>query len=137
MTTSTHEPGAANAPRSVEVPGLSHKAPIPLGARVGPVLCSSGIAGKDAATGQLPADAATQARHAFANLRAFLAAGGASLRDVVKLTVYVKDDSVRDAINAGWLECFPDPQDRPARHILTYELQHGMWLQLEVMAVIR
>lgn len=127
----------AHPPRSINVPGASHKAPIPAGARVGNVLCSSAIAGKDAATGQLPAEAPEQARLAFANLQALLTAGGATLSDVVKLTVYVKDDSVRDAINAEWLACFPDPHDRPARHIQVYDLQHGMWLQLEVMAVIR
>ena len=124
-------------PRSIDVPGASHKAPIPAGARVGNVLCSSAIAGKDAATGQLPAEAPEQARLAFANLQTLLTAGGATLSDVVKLTVYVKNDSVREAINAEWLACFPDPRDRPARHIQVVDLQHGMWLQLEVMAVIR
>jgi len=123
--------------RSIDLPGASHNAPIPAAARVGNVLCSSAIAGKDPATGQLPADAATQVRHAFANLRAVLAAGGATLADVVKLTVTIKDNAVREAINAEWLACFPDPHDRPARHIQVHDLQHGMWLQLEVMAVIQ
>ncbi|MDD2546840.1 MAG: RidA family protein [Burkholderiaceae bacterium] len=123
-------------PRSIDVPGASHNAPIPAGARVGPVLCSSAISGKDAATGQLPADPAQQVVQAFANLKTLLHAGGAQLSDVVKLTVYIKDNAVREAINAEWLACFPAPHDRPARHILVYDLQHGMALQLEVMAVI-
>lgn len=123
--------------RSIEVPGASHNAPIPAGARVGNVLCSSAISGKDAATGLLPPDAATQAERAFTNLKTLLQAGGATLSDVVKLTVSIKDNSVRDAINTQWLACFPDPHDRPARHILVHDLQHGMWLQLEVMAVIQ
>ena len=123
--------------RSIDLPGASHSAPIPAGARVGNILCSSAIAGKDAATGALPPDAATQARLAFANLRALLAAGGATLADVVKLGVTIKDNTVREAINAEWLACFPDSHDRPARHITVHDLQHGMWLQLEVMAVIR
>ena len=123
--------------RSLDLPGASHNAPIPAGARVGNILCSSAISGKDANTGQLPADAATQVRRAFDNLRALLVAGGATLADVVKLGVTVKDNTVRDAINTEWLACFPDPHDRPARHITVSDLQHGMWLQLEVMAVIR
>lgn len=123
--------------RSLDVPGASHNAPIPAGARVGNVLCSSAISGKDAATGLLPPDAATQAQLAFTNLKTLLQAGGATLSDVVKLTVYIKDNSVREAINAEWLACFPDPHDRPARHTLVYDLQHGMWLQLEAMAVIQ
>lgn len=130
-------PSSRPSCRSIEVPGASHNAPIPAGARVGNVLCSSAISGKDAATGLLPSDAATQAQLAFTNLKTLLQAGGATLSSVVKLTVYVKDNSVREAINAEWLACFPDPNDRPARHILVYDLQHGMWLQLEVMAVIQ
>jgi 2-iminobutanoate/2-iminopropanoate deaminase len=122
--------------RSIEVPGVAHNAPIPLGARVGPLLCSSGIAGKDGATGQLPADAASQTRLAFENMDKLLAAGGATLAHLVKLTVYVKDNSLRDAINTEWLARFPDPLDRPARHIVVHELQHGMWLQLEITAFV-
>ena len=123
--------------RSIELPGLGHKAPIPLAARVGPLLCSSGISGKDPATGQLPPHPATQARLAFDNLLRLLDAGGGSSDDIAKLTVTVKDDSVREAVNAEWLRCFPDPADRPARHILVHDLQHGMWLQLEFIAFIQ
>lgn len=123
--------------RSIDVPGASHNAPIPAGARVGNVLCSSAISGKDPATGLLPPDAATQAQLAFSNLKSLLQAGGATLSSVVKLTVYIKDNSVREAINAEWLACFADPHDRPARHTLVYDLQHGMLLQLEAMAVIQ
>ena len=123
--------------RSIEVPGLTHNAPIPLGARVGNLLCSSGIAGKNAATGQLSPDGSAQVVQAFANLRSFLQAGGARLSDVAKLTIYLKDDSLRQAINTEWLACFPDPADRPARHILHSDLQHGMALQLEVMALVQ
>ena len=87
--------------RSLNVPGAGHNAPIPLGARVGPLICSSGISGKDPATGQLPADAATQVHLAFANMDALLAAGGATLAHVAKLHITVNDNAVRDAINAG------------------------------------
>jgi 2-iminobutanoate/2-iminopropanoate deaminase len=122
-------------PHSIDVPGLAHNAPIPVGARVANLLCSSAIAGKDPATGRLAADAAGQARLAFDNLRRFLDAGGATLADVVKLTVYVKDDTVREHINAHWLAFWPDPAQRPARHIVVRDLQHGMALQLETLAV--
>ena len=123
-------------PRSLNVPNVGHKAPIPLGARVGNLIASSGIAGKDPATGALPSDGAAQAANAFANLQGLLVAGGATLADVAKLTITVKDDSLRDAINTQWLACFPDPDDRPARHIVVHDLQHGMLLQLEVLAFV-
>jgi 2-iminobutanoate/2-iminopropanoate deaminase len=122
--------------RSVEVPGLAHNAPIPVASRVGPLLCSSAISGKDAATGQLPADTTAQVRHAFANLRSVLAAGGAAPGDVAKVTVTVKDNGAREAVNAEWLALYPDPHARPARHIAVHDLQHGMALQLEFIALI-
>jgi 2-iminobutanoate/2-iminopropanoate deaminase len=123
-------------PRSVDVPGLGHNAPIPVASRVGPLLCSSAIAGKDPVTGQLPADPFTQAQNAFVNLRRVLAAGGATLADVARLAITIQDDGVRGMVNAEWLACFPDPADRPARHIVVHELQHGMALQLEFIALL-
>lgn len=123
-------------PRSIDVPGASHNAPIPAAARVGKILCTSAIAGKDASGHELPADAGAQARNAFANLRAVLAAGGAGLQHVVKLSIAIKAEPVRAAVNAEWLACFPDPHDRPARHITVQDLQHGMWLQIEAIAVL-
>lgn len=123
-------------PRSIHVAGASHKAPIPAAARVGNLLCTSAVSGKDPVSGELPADAGVQARNTFANLRAVLAAGGASMDDVVKFSVTIKSDAVREAVNAEWLTAFPDPHDRPARHIVVADLQHGMQLQIEVIAVI-
>lgn len=124
------------AKRSLHVPHVGHKAPIPLGARVGNILCSSAIAGRDPADGHLPPEATTQIAHAFTNLRALLAAGGASPDDVVRLAVTLADDALRDAVNAQWLALWPDADDRPARHISISALGHGMAIQLEVMAVI-
>ena len=64
-------------PRSIEVAGVSHgAAPIPMGARVGNILYSSGIMGKDPATDTLPGDAVQQARHVFLNMRSLLSAAG-------------------------------------------------------------
>jgi 2-iminobutanoate/2-iminopropanoate deaminase len=129
---------SSRRPRSIEVAGVSHgAAPIPMGARVGNTLYSSGIPGIDPANGKLPADAASQARFAFEHMRSLLAGGGAALEDVVRMTVYLKDNGAREYVNAEWLKCFPDPHDRPARHTLVYDLQHGMLLQLEIVAVVQ
>lgn len=124
--------------RSLHIPGVTHgPTPIPGGARVGNLICSSAIAGKDPATDKLPEEAVDQVRFAFANMETLLEHGGASASDVVKITVFLKDNSLRDAINDEWLRLFPDPDDRPARHIVPADLQRGMLLQLEVMAVVQ
>lgn len=126
-----------HSPRSIDVPGASHKAPIPAAARVGPMLCTSAISGKDPATGELPPDVEKQAHNAFLNLRNVLAVGGASLAQVVKFDVTLNHEAVRPALNSEWLAAFPDPADRPARHITVHDLQHGMHLQIEVIAFIQ
>ena len=132
MSTDFH----SNSRRSIEIDGVTHNAPIPAGARVGNILYSSGIMGKDPQTNQLPLDGASQARFTFQNLRTLLANGGATLSDVVRITAYVKDNSQRDALNAEWLQCFPHPDDRPARHTQVADLPGGMLLQIEAVAVI-
>jgi 2-iminobutanoate/2-iminopropanoate deaminase len=146
--TSSHSASANNSsnnkpsnpsrrPRSIEVQGVSHgNAPIPMGARVGNMLFSSGIMGKDPATDTLPPDASSQARFVFANLRTLLANGGASLQDVAHVKAYVADNAYREALNHEWLQCFPDPHDRPARHTVCTPLPVGMLIQIEVVALI-
>ena len=55
--------------RSLEIKGVSHgSAPIPMGARVGNMIFSSGIMGKDPATDSLPAHSGQQAKFSFQNI---------------------------------------------------------------------
>ena len=123
--------------RSIEIPGLSHgKAPIPMGARVGNILYSSAISGREPGTLRLPPTVGEQAALAFAHMRALLKEAGADLSDVVRMSVAIRDDTVREAINAEWLTCFPDPHDRPARHIAVAGLAGDTLLQIEIVAVI-
>ena len=46
----------------IEVPGVPHRAPIPMGARIGPVVFSSAISGQDPESGKVPEDPAVQAQ---------------------------------------------------------------------------
>lgn len=121
---------------AIEVPGLGHgSTPIPMGARVGSIIHSSGIPGTDARSGVLPSDPKEQVRHAFHNLDSFLLAAEAELDCVVHLTVLLASDDLRNNVNEEWLARFPDPGSRPARHTTVGSLRAGMLIQLEVMAV--
>jgi 2-iminobutanoate/2-iminopropanoate deaminase len=64
-------------------------------------------------------------------------AGGGTTADIARVTVFVKDDSVRPHVNAAWLAMFPDADDRPARHTQVVDLQHGMVVQLEMLAFVQ
>jgi enamine deaminase RidA (YjgF/YER057c/UK114 family) len=97
--------------RSVDIDGFRHANPIPGASRVGPLLASSVISGRGG--GDSPeAQIAILFRHVDDMLRA----AGADWRHVVKMNFYVPDLTLRELINAPWLEHFPDTDSRPARH---------------------
>ena len=123
--------------QTIHIPGVSHSAPIPFGARVGSVVYSSGIRGDNAETGKLSDDVEERARQCFRNMRTFLEYAGATPDDVVRLTCYLKNLNDRSAINEPWLEMWPNEDDRPARHTTKYDPpQGGMKVQIEVIAVV-
>jgi 2-iminobutanoate/2-iminopropanoate deaminase len=122
--------------QTLEVPGVTHNAPIPMGARIGNVVYSSGIPGKDPASDSLPDDPGTQARLMFRNMRTLMEAAGGSLDDVVSVTVFVRDNAYREHLNREWLVAFPDEHDRPARHTLLWDLPSGMLLQCQLVGVL-
>ena len=122
--------------QTLEVPGVTHGAPIPMGVRIGGVVFSSGVMGRDPADDSLPADPARQAELMFRNARTLLAQAGATLDDVAHITVYVKDNAYREHLNREWLKAFPHEHDRPARHTLLWDLPGGMLIQCELVAVV-
>ena len=123
--------------KSIHLPGVSHNAPIPLAARVGNILATGGVSGIDPATGKVAEGADGQAKHAFQNMSNILKEAGMDWGDVVKLTVFLADESHRSAINKYWLEAYPDEHHRPARHSLVQNLRGGVLLQLEALAVAK
>jgi len=125
----------ADKGRSIHVDGVQHGAPIPMGARVGNMIFSSGII--DPSTGKVPEDLDSQCVFAFANMKTMLENAGATTKNVGTIKVYMKDRSQRDAVNRPWLEMFPDENDRPARHAIEYDaFPPGVLVQLEIVAVV-
>ena len=123
------------ARRTIEVAGLSHGTlPIPLAVQVGGLLVSGGISGKDPATGHIPASLESEVAQIYRNIVSILGAAGFGASDVAKVTFFVIDRALRDALNPGWIELFPDALDRPARHTLVQDLATGMRLQAEILA---
>ena len=122
--------------RSIDVKGLSHSgAPIPTACRVGPILVTSRIMGKNPETGEMPPDPEAQAALCFSNLERVLATAGMDMGDIVKLTVYLVDDSYRTAVNKPWHQYYPDPKHRPTRDSLVMPLRGGRLVQIEAWAI--
>jgi len=123
--------------RSFEVPGLHHENPIPMGCRIGPFVMTSGIFGLDPETRKAPDDIEGQCRLMFANIRRVMEAAGGSTDDIIKMVVWTKDKSFKDAMNNEWAAMFPDPHSRPARHTMLYSAFSGNYLiQCEIFAVL-
>lgn len=120
---------------SYEIPNVSHNAPIPMAARVGNIVYTSGIMGRSMETGEIPESVEEQAHHCFKNLEAVLAKAGATPADVLKVTVFIKSNNTRQAVNPAWLAMFPDEHSRPARHQTVVETLN-FDIQIEAMAVI-
>lgn len=122
---------------SIEIPGLAHVHPIPNACRIGSLLVTGGLYGKDPATGKLAPDIAGQCKWMFANIRTVLAAGGATPEDIIKVHVWIKNKDDREYLNHEWLAMFPDEHSRPVRHTFKDEDQpYGALVSCEVTAVI-
>ena len=120
------------ARRSIEVEGFSHGGqPIPAASRVGNIVMTGGVYGLDPETGKIPDDVEKQAELMFFNLKRIMAAAGASMDRVVKMTVYVKVPEGRPAVNRQWLAAFPDAEAIYERNIDTMQrLGHAGWRKL-------
>ena len=120
----------------IEIPGVSHQNPIPMGAKIGNLIFSSAIPGLDPEAKSLPEDPDKQAEVLFRNIRTFMERAGGSPEDIIRMTVYVKEEQYRDSINKEWLKMFPDEKDRPARHTIKSPIRGDMLFQIELVAVL-
>lgn len=102
--------------------------------RAGEVLFVAGQLG--VADGDIvPGGVAAEARQAFANLTAALAAEGLGLNDLVKVTVYLVDMADRTAMDEVYVATLPEP--RPARTcIAVAELPFGARIELDAVAAV-
>lgn len=119
----------------IEVDGIDHGAmPIPTAVRIGPLLVTGSISGRLRSDGSVPTDPADEIASMFSNIDAVVTAAGLALADIAKITIFTRDKSLRDEINRYWLETFPQPDDRPARHVVTADIPPALSVQAEVLA---
>jgi 2-iminobutanoate/2-iminopropanoate deaminase len=123
---------------SIEGGGLPvHKQPFPTAVKLGNVVCSSAIGGHDPVTGKVPDSPEEQIRNAFSHVETVLRVAGGSLSDLAKVTVYLRDRSMRDLVNQVWIKLFPNERDRPVRHTVEGEFTGNRIIQVEILAVVR
>ena len=98
----------------------------------GPLIFVAGQVGMDE-RGATPPDAASQCELALQNIETILKANGATMADVVKVTVYVTDIKYLDEITPARLKYFP--KDGPASAIVQVGALAFPSLKVEIEAV--
>lgn len=106
--------------KSINIPGFKHVNPIPNASMIGNLLMSGLVIGVDSETHKLPPDLNQQCLNMFSHVRSIVEAGGCTMDDIIKITVWLKDPADRTFLNEQWLKLFPDPETRPARQALPY-----------------
>ncbi len=128
---------AGGKQKSIEIPGLWHKDPLPMGAQVGPLAFSSVIGGQEPTTGEMVADPEGQIRTAFDNIRLFMEQAGGTLDNVNHVWVFLQEDfKFHDAMVDTWVKTFPNEHSRPARKTLPYKLGGDMQIQVQLTAMM-
>jgi 2-iminobutanoate/2-iminopropanoate deaminase len=92
----------------------TNKAPAAIGPysqaiKVGNLLFTSGQIPIDPATGNIPKGVEAQAEQALTNVKNLIEAAGASIDNVVKTVVFIKDMNDFAAINAIYAKYFTEP----------------------------
>ncbi len=117
----------------------TNQAPTPTGPfnqaiRVGNMVFTSGQAGRNRETGKM-GDIRDQARRCIGNISAILEEAGASLADVVKVTVFLRNPEDAPAFNDVYRELMPEPL--PARSSAYVQLKNpDMLVEMEAVAVL-
>ena len=104
---------------SIEIDSFVHLNPIPAASRCGPLIESSIIPAYNAGSRDLPDTLEEMIANLFLHMGNMLEVADATWDDMVKITFFVSDPvASREAVNGPWVEKFPDPESRPARHNL-------------------
>ena len=103
--------------------------------KTGNMLFCSGQIPVNPETGTVPEGIKAQTAQSLANVKALLAAAGASIENVVKTTVFLADMSLFGEMNAVYAETFSEPF--PARSaVAVRELPKQVLVEIEVIAAL-
>lgn len=120
------------------------QAPAPVGpynqaiAATGQMVFVAGQIPLDPTTGQIvgEGDVAQQTEQAIANLSAILVAAGASLQDVVKTSVFLKDMNDFAAMNAVYAQYFEEASAPARACVEVARLPKDVLVEIECIAVV-
>ena len=104
------------------------------GLRVGDFIFVSGQVPRDPATGKIVGESIEeQTTQVLENIKAILAAGGATLADVVKVSAHLADLALFEDYNKVYVTYFPDP--KPTRTTVGSQLL-GFLVEIDAIAYV-
>ena len=104
------------------------------GLRVGDFVFVSGQVPRDPTTGKIVGETIEeQTKQVLENIKAILAAGGADMADVVKVTAHLTDLDLFERYNKVYVTYFPDP--KPTRTTVGSQLL-GFLVEIDVIAYV-
>jgi 2-iminobutanoate/2-iminopropanoate deaminase len=121
--------------QSIYVESFKHVNPVPAACRIGNVIYSAGIYGQDPVTRTAADGIEAQCALMFTHVRSIVEAAGATTEDIIKMTLWMNDRSLRPIVNREWIAMFPDDTSRPARHALKANLEGGVLIQCDFVAI--
>jgi uncharacterized protein GlcG (DUF336 family)/enamine deaminase RidA (YjgF/YER057c/UK114 family) len=104
--------------RTLEIPGIGHHDPIPMGVVTSGVFTSSGIDGRDPQTGKAPRGVRAQSEMTMQNLQRLLDQASFSRSGLFHVTGLVGERSYADELAAAWKDVFSDPATAPALQLV-------------------
>lgn len=107
--------------------------PFSLGVKANGFLFVSGQIGKEP-TGKIAEGFSAQVRQAMENLKLIIEAAGASMNQVVKVTIYVTDITRMPELNSIYREYFPEAL--PARAAMEIS-KLGLGAEVEIDAIVQ
>ena len=122
--------------KAVYIAGFKHTNPIPNAARIGNILMSGALMGRDSRTNRIADGLEEQTALVFRHMRDVVEAAGGTTGHIIKVNVALRDHDNRDALNAEWVKMFSDEATRPARQTTPLIDDSPFLIHLDFMAVL-
>ncbi|MDQ0726607.1 RidA family protein [Microbacterium sp. W4I20] len=120
---------------TTEAPAIGAQFALSQGMRIGPFLQTSGQVGQDPTTGEVVSGGfADQVQQTLVNVTAILRAGGASLRDVLMMRVYVREARDLPEMNRVYSEFVG--ATKPPRTTIVTGLPGPFLVEIDALAVV-
>jgi 2-iminobutanoate/2-iminopropanoate deaminase len=121
--------------RAIHLSGIGHGPGRPAGSRIGNIVVSASLVGRDPESGEISSDPAVQIERLFEMMVRFLEAAEVTLDDVIRVNVTLALPEYRELLNVEWAKYFNDEESLPTRKATIAALPGSLVAELELMAV--